>query len=238
MASNINANNVDGSYPVAGQDNDSQGFRDNFTNIKTSLQFAKDEIEALQNSTVVLDGNNNMAGGTIRSAILQDVRESRIALNTGLSILPLDHALGHFYTVTSGSTMSVAFTNWPATGVLGRIRLQVKVMDTAHTLQLPSSVEDNLVGLAGYDVATKTITFSRTGIHELEFTSHDGGNTVAIKDFTNNRTTIEAVAPLTAIGKAGDIAGMIASDATYFYICTASYDGTTHIWKRVTLLAW
>ena len=30
MASNINPNNIDTTYPVAGQDNDSQGFRDNF----------------------------------------------------------------------------------------------------------------------------------------------------------------------------------------------------------------
>jgi hypothetical protein len=31
MASNINPYNIDGTYPVAGQDNSSQGFRDNFT---------------------------------------------------------------------------------------------------------------------------------------------------------------------------------------------------------------
>ena len=30
-------NAIDQTYPVAGQDNDSQGFRDNFSNIKTSL---------------------------------------------------------------------------------------------------------------------------------------------------------------------------------------------------------
>ena len=34
MASNINAFNIDGTFPIAGQDNPSQGFRDNFTNIK------------------------------------------------------------------------------------------------------------------------------------------------------------------------------------------------------------
>ena len=37
MASSINPNNIDTTYPVAGQDNDSQGFRDNFTNIKSKL---------------------------------------------------------------------------------------------------------------------------------------------------------------------------------------------------------
>ena len=44
MASNINPNNIDGSYPVAGQDNNSQGFRDNFTNTATNFQYAADEI--------------------------------------------------------------------------------------------------------------------------------------------------------------------------------------------------
>ena len=43
MASNINSNNVDGTFPIAGQDNDSQGFRDNFTNIKTNFTNAKTE---------------------------------------------------------------------------------------------------------------------------------------------------------------------------------------------------
>ena len=49
MTSQVNPNNVDGTYPVAGQDNDSQGFRDNFTNIRNNLTFAKAEIEDLQN---------------------------------------------------------------------------------------------------------------------------------------------------------------------------------------------
>ena len=47
MASNINPNNIDGSYPVAGQDNNSQGFRDNFTNIKVNFQYAEEEINDL-----------------------------------------------------------------------------------------------------------------------------------------------------------------------------------------------
>jgi hypothetical protein len=37
--SNINPNNINGSYPIAGQDNDSQGFRDNFTNILNNFNF-------------------------------------------------------------------------------------------------------------------------------------------------------------------------------------------------------
>ena len=45
MASNIEPGNVDGTYPVAGQDNSSQGMRDNFSAIKTNFTEAKNEIE-------------------------------------------------------------------------------------------------------------------------------------------------------------------------------------------------
>ena len=48
MTSAINPNNIDGAYPIAGQDNDSQGFRDNFTNIKTNFEYAGAEINDLQ----------------------------------------------------------------------------------------------------------------------------------------------------------------------------------------------
>jgi len=48
MTSAINPNNINGAYPVAGQDNNSQGFRDNFTNTGTNFQYAANEITDLQ----------------------------------------------------------------------------------------------------------------------------------------------------------------------------------------------
>jgi len=55
MASNINPYNIDHTYPVAGQDNDSQGFRDNFTNTRNNFIQAKSEIETLQTNVTELD---------------------------------------------------------------------------------------------------------------------------------------------------------------------------------------
>jgi hypothetical protein len=40
MTSQINTSQIDETYPKAGQDNNSQGFRDNFTYIKDSLVVA------------------------------------------------------------------------------------------------------------------------------------------------------------------------------------------------------
>ena len=59
MTSQVNPNNIDGTYPVAGQDNDSQGFRDNFTNIRNNLVYVKAEVEDLQNKAVLKSKNHS-----------------------------------------------------------------------------------------------------------------------------------------------------------------------------------
>jgi len=37
------------------------------------------------------------------------------------------------------------------------------------------------------------------------------------------------------IGQSGDVAGLVVQDGTYLYVCTGTYDGSTIIWKRLTL---
>ncbi|CAB5215039.1 hypothetical protein UFOVP190_371 [uncultured Caudovirales phage] len=54
MASTINTTNIDVTYPIAGQDNDTQGFRDNFRNIKNNLNTAASEITAIQANVTTL----------------------------------------------------------------------------------------------------------------------------------------------------------------------------------------
>jgi hypothetical protein len=48
MASNINPANLDINFPIAGQDNDTQTFRDNFSATRNNFLTAKTEISALQ----------------------------------------------------------------------------------------------------------------------------------------------------------------------------------------------
>lgn len=42
-----------------------------------------------------------------------------------------------------------------------------------------------------------------------------------------------ATPPSSSIGNPGDVAGRIAFDTNYFYYCFATYDASTHIWKRM-----
>jgi hypothetical protein len=70
MASSIVSTTIDESFPVAGVDNDSQGFRDNFSIIKQNFAYAKSEIEDLQGGVARVDGANNFDGNEINDAVL------------------------------------------------------------------------------------------------------------------------------------------------------------------------
>lgn len=75
MASNINFNSIDETFPVAGRDNDSQGFRDNFAVVKNNFEAAKSEIEDLQLNTARLDDSNNFNNNTITNVNLTSYTE-------------------------------------------------------------------------------------------------------------------------------------------------------------------
>lgn len=63
MSSNINYTAIDVTYPVAGIDNNTQGFRDNFMAIKNGLSTASSEISELQNSISFI-GRTDVYGNT------------------------------------------------------------------------------------------------------------------------------------------------------------------------------
>jgi hypothetical protein len=44
--------------------------------------------------------------------------------------------------------------------------------------------------------------------------------------------------PSASTGSLGDVTGMISWDTSYIYICTADYNGSSAIWKRVGLSTW
>ena len=241
MASGIITTNIDTAYPVAGQDNDSQGFRDNFTNLKTALDTAKSEISDLESKAVLksaLTGeslSNDGAGSVIEDFELKDISETRIAKGTTSGSVTFDYEQGPYQTLTSSGSLTLAFSNFPAAGKVGTIRVEINVADVAHTITLPSAVDigqDQLIGSNG----ARVITPDRTGVHVFEFVTDDAGSSIAVIDCLRNNRAIE-VRTATATGQAGDAAGDIAADATNLYVCTASYDGSTAIWKKLVLQA-
>ena len=199
MTSSINPNNIDGTYPVAGQDNNSQGFRDNFTNTKTNFQYAADEIDDLQSKVILKAAllgttlDNDMNGSLLSNAQIQDFSQTRVALGTLTGSVGVNYANGHYQTVTTGGSISLAFTNFPAAGTLGFVIVRVTVTSVAHTLTLPAAVGTgssaaSVLGIEG--IASNVITFAQAGTYEFQFHTDDGGSTVYLSELTRPRNNV------------------------------------------------
>ena len=62
----------------------------------------------------------------------------------------------------------------------------------------------------------------------------NGTGQVVVSD---DRIVITTTKTATGVGSAGDVAGSIAWDTTNLYVCTANYDGSTAVWKKLVLQA-
>lgn len=228
MTSAINPQNIDGAYPVAGQDNDSQGFRDNFTNIKNNFTYAAEEISDLQAKVVLkaaLVGtvlNNDMGGSILNNAQLQNMSETRVALGSVAGSQTINYNAGPYYTLTTTGPVSLQFTNFPAAGTVGRCRVRITVASIAHTLTLPAAVSVGTSNIQGINLSTNVITFSQTGIFEFEFETSDGGTTVTIIDQNRNLDPIY-------LPSAEDLANAAAANLqlTTSYFSTAAAETAT-----------
>ena len=177
MASNIVPGNINTGYPKAGQDNSSQGFRDNFTQIKTNFDEAKTEIEALQSNKASLDGSSDFADNEVTRAKFKDTSQTVYAHGSvSGGAITLDHENGHYQTATITASTTFSFINFPPSGALGRIILDLTVSPSASTITFPSATikADNVHGSDG----TSDQISPGLGRVLYEFMTPDGGTTV------------------------------------------------------------
>ena len=215
MTSQINPNNIDGNYPVAGVPNNTQGMRDNFTNTRTNFQFAADEITELQNTAVLkaaLTGttlDNNMNDNLLYAARIQDFSATLVQITATAGSITVDYAAGHYQTISTTGSVSLNFTNFPAAGSLGVLRLQVTINNTAHTVTLPAAVGTGVSATTAQDIVGMTanvISFAATGTYVFDFWSTDGGATIFVKDLTRTAYTgSEDLAPSAAASLARSV---------------------------------
>lgn len=197
MTSAIVPSNIDSTYPIAGQDNDSQGFRDNFTNTKTNFQRAADEITDLQSKVLLkaaLIGtssvNNNLGGVVVSSAKLQDTRLTFVTLGEVNGTVGINYSSGHYQSLITTGNINLEFgSTFPssASSSAGFIILRMTIDTAGRTVTLPDAVpESNLQGIQGASV--RIITFAETGTYEFVFHSTDGGTTIFVHELTRPRS--------------------------------------------------
>lgn len=204
MTSQINPNNIDGNYPVPGVPNNTQGFRSNFTETKTNFQYAADEITELQSKVVLKQSlgtanalaNNNMNGSTIFNVKLQDVEYSYLAVTATSGSINIDYSAAMFQQINPTGPVSLSFTNFPASGIVGVVRVSFNITNVAQTVTLPAAVSVGISTIAGISPGTpgvsNTITFSAVGNYAFEFASADGGTSIWIFDDSRAPDTIRS----------------------------------------------
>jgi len=222
MTSSINPNNIDGTYPIAGQDNDSQGFRDNFTNIKNNFTFAYDELTDLQSKAVLksaLTGgsiNNDMAYAQLISPQLLKSVETVNNLGTKTGSFTISWADAHFqYYTTSGNT-TLAFSNWPTSAYYTKLRLQITTDTTNRTVTFPAAVSVGLSDIQG--AVGQVVTLPTAGVYLFELTTLDNGSTITIQDLLRNYdiVTTGSSGTFTSLNVSGNVlaSGAVLATAT------------------------
>jgi hypothetical protein len=187
MTSNINISLIDENYPVAGQDNDSQGFRDNFNEIKSSLGTAKSEISALQTNSL-LNADlatslhpviNDLKGSSINNGFYNNFHgTSNIATVSGTTTINVSSASIHVFTLTGNSTFT--FNNWPASTYYARVKVHL-ISDTVA--DRTASLFSVGGGIMHYDDNFPApLTATADGKHTIiEAWSYNHGATVFVK---------------------------------------------------------
>lgn len=163
MTSQINYGAITTSYPVAGEDNDSQGFRDNFTAIAAGLATAKTELTQLQNSSVLradLATNttavqNDLNGSTIANAFYN--KFYGVYFNGGTQSASADINLvnGPIQKFTLSSDTVLTFKGWPTSG-WAKIQVVLAANAPYDSVRQPTFIT-TAGGTIKYDVAFPTI---------------------------------------------------------------------------------
>lgn len=233
--STINTNGINVNYPVPGVNNNSQGFRDNFAAIKTNLNTAGDEITDLQNKVVLKSAlanstiNNDMANTLISNALTRSFRASTYNLGGAITgTILVNASLGDVQYGTIAGDTTIQFAGWAPTGTQSNVQLQLAISNTEATITFPTEVTYGVTSLENYanvgNVPTVTVPYGVTQL-DYNFSTVDCGNSITVEPYNNSRIASQVqqrTPPPTGIQ--GDVAGDIAVDANYAYVCTASYN--------------
>lgn len=210
--SQINYIDVDGEFPRAGVDNSSQGFRDNFTVIRNSLQTAKEEITELETITAKTNQSNDFNNNSITSTILGNwaqkaynrtiVAEPFQIVDIGLipsEAVPSNTSAGGNYQqffIDQNTTFSLQ--GWYNPGFCSlRLAVYLENVVASHVIEFSSQAPGGN-GTIYYDTLTtwsEALTIDRTSTEPtrvfklFDFWSVDGGVNVFCK-YLGRYTTI------------------------------------------------
>lgn len=190
MASLIISSTIDATFPVAGQDNDSQGFRDNFQIIKDNFTNAASEITDLQNDTAKKNTDNAFSNNTLSVVNLLQHTETAYDATGGIGAdTNVSFTSGHHYKIQAQDDITLTIVDFPDTNQYAEMRFEITGDGIAnrtvtfageYASAAPSTMlVDGSAELGGTTaVTTSTVTSRR---HLLKAFTTDGGVNVFLQ---------------------------------------------------------
>jgi hypothetical protein len=188
MASRIDNTKINANFPIAGQNNDSQGFRDNFGNIKLGLGHARNEITEIQQKGLFKSGlgnnalSNDMEWATLYRTQLRSYSETVFDHGLSAGVVGIGYGDGTFHKISVSNDVILQFDGFPPPGQAGRVVLWFSVGNIQHRAFFPASLA---YGLNNRQLDGKSLVFPAPGDYLVEIASIDGGQTYWFVDFAN-----------------------------------------------------
>lgn len=228
MTSAINSGPINVNYPVAGVNNSTQPFRDNFASIANNFNIAGSEISDLQNKGIfkaALVGstlNNDMANAKISNALIQGFRASTFDLGTNLAnTIVIDVTNGDVQYGTITANAQLQFAKWAPTGTQSNVQVILTVANASAVLNLPTNVVYGLDTIQNYlgngsPGGNIAMPSDETQV-QYTFSTLDCGTTLTISPTNIPRQTKQVYKRIVTaqIGRLGDRAGDVAIGAGF-----------------------
>lgn len=191
----ISTTDIDTEFPVPGQDNDSQGFRDNFTVVNENFTASKARLEDLEDNTVRIDTDNEFLpdsnGGTAKlvNPTLQNQIEVRYnvgSVSTNATINFSGAEAGNYQTIVlEGNTeLTIDPTTVHDSGFYGKITLHITATGGTYNLTWDNSLtikfdnQSDDFWLSGED---RISTISSDTVEIIELWTYQGSTTYYAK---------------------------------------------------------
>jgi hypothetical protein len=188
----IDTSGINVNFPAAGQNNSSQGFRDNFNAIKTSLDIAGQVlsgVDFLAKSAVVKDStagttalNNDFNYHHLTRPLLKSHAVLYADIGFGGNYLNIDFYRASIQRFRVNSDIRLNFANFPENTIVGSVKVWIENSGGPHVLFLPDTVGFSPTSAF---FANRTITMPYDGDYLFEFIRIGEENRIWCIDHSN-----------------------------------------------------
>jgi hypothetical protein len=229
---------------------------DTAANEITDIQ-TKAVVKSALNGYVV---DNNMANTLISNALVRSFRATTFNLGNNISgSTTVDVSKGDVQYGTIVANTTINFGGWAPASTQSNIKLQLTVANANAVITFPVTTNDanakpvsgmktsvrllqNYTSNVNLPIANSVYTNQVTAPHnspEMHYniTTLDCGVTLDIEPLNRPQkaTQVSGNRTVTNIGQRGDTAGTLVTDGANLFFCIANYDGSTPIWRKVSL---